>query len=250
MRTESPRLLYLSKIALYSALAAVLATAPVSIAQDKAAAPAKTAELPTYKAGGTPIAIPSPTSDLIELGDYRVMAETFVPDGNRLLAAFMLQDELSAAKGGTDKALTKYALVEVPRRGEFMDLGASDFKEMVGGASQAMGAEFDSSIKEGEDEFNRRMKTLAPDSAKVTLEKPIQLGTLFSKQDAWGCGLIMEVSSNGKTVKYVAGINLLRVKNRAIFAYLYTTYQDEGTVKWLRKASEDWADEILKTNQQ
>jgi hypothetical protein len=101
-----------------------------------------------------------------------------------------------------------------------------------------------------EEELNRRMKTLNLDDPKISFDKPVQLGSFFSKQDAFGLGMIMPVSSKGSTTTMVGGIILLRVKNRMLFAYLYATYKDQETVRWVRKTSEGWADAILAANKE
>jgi len=207
--------------------------------------------VPSYRAGGESIVIPPPTSNMVEVGsDDRVIMEIFVPNQNRLLAAFTLSDDLPKLRTGGKERLTKYSLVEVPRRGEFTDFTAESFKEVVDGVGKQFGAAFNSSVKESEEQFNRRMKELKLDNAKIVLDKPVQLGCLFSKQDAYGVGTIMPILKNGNTTRMVAGIIFLRVRNRFLFAYVYAPYKDQETIKWMRRTTEDWADAIVKSNEQ
>ena len=131
-----------------------------------------------------------------------------------------------------------------------MDLSAKDYKDVADQLEQQFGAVLDTAIKEGEDEINRRLKAQNLDDDKISLDQPVQLGGFFSKPDAYGTGIIMQVTTNGNTNKVVAGIIFLRVKNRMLFAYLYSVYKDQDTVKWVRKATADWADAILKANEQ
>jgi len=232
-------------------LVAALVAASALTAQNQGAATAKATDVPSYKAGGTPIAIPPPTSDLVATGeDDRAVMEIFVPDQNRLLAAFVLPIDLPRLRSGGNDILSRYSLVEVPRQGEFMDLSAKDFKDLADSVGQQFGALLDSSTKDVEEELNRRMKTLNLDDPKISFDKPVQLGSFFSKQDAYGLGMIMPVSSKGSTTTMVGGIILLRVKNRMLFAYLYATYKDQETVRWVRKTSEGWADAILAANKE
>jgi hypothetical protein len=205
---------------------------------------------PSYKAGGTLIVIPSPTTDMVEVGDEaRGVMEVAVPDSNRLIAAYLLPQDLPLlTKGSESPELTKYALVEVPRNGEYSDVEASDFKEIMDGASQEIGAILSSSFSETEDEFNRRLKDLNV-NATVSLGKPVQLGALFAKTDAFGFGLITQVTVGTSSSNMAMAAAIIRVRKRVIFAYLYAEYKNDDTVKWLRKSSEDWADAILKANQ-
>jgi hypothetical protein len=219
----------------------------MSVAQESGT---KSVPVESFKAGGTLIAIPPPIAEMREVGyDNREFMEVFVPTNNRLIAAFVMTKDLpKLTKGSDDLMMSKYAMVQVPRRGEYMDYRASDFKEMTDGAKKEFGDVMNSSMKEAEDEFNRRMKSLDLAEATVSLGKPIQLGCLFSKQDAYSFGMIMPLSMGGENMKMGMGGALMRVKQRLLFVYLYAEYKDEETVKWLRRATEDWADAILKAN--
>lgn len=206
--------------------------------------------LQTFKAGGIPIIIPPPIMEMSEVGyDKREFMEVFVAPSNRLIAAFVLTKELpTLAAGANNPMLSKYAMIQVPRRGEYMDCRESDFKEVTDGAKKTFGDVMSSSMKDAEDEFNRRMKSLDLEEATISLNKPIQLGCLFSKKDAYGFGMIMPFSMGGENMKIAMGATLMRVKQRLLFVYLYADYKDENTVKWLRRITENWADAILKAN--
>jgi hypothetical protein len=87
-------------------------------AQDKSAAAAKPQETQTYRSGLKSIVLPPPSPEFEELGpDFRVLAESFVPDSNRLLAAFFLPADSANIQNGINKPPERYALVENLRRG-------------------------------------------------------------------------------------------------------------------------------------
>ena len=207
-------------------------------------------DVASYRAGGRLLAIPTPTRNLVEIGsDHHALMEVFVPPENRLVAAFVLDTDLPRLrKGGNVPVMSAYAMAQVPRRGEFLDCGVSEFAKVVGGAKEQFGTVVASSFKEAEEEFNRRMKSLNLDKVTISLGKPIQLGCIFSKQDAYGFGMIMPVSMGGSTATMGGGCALIRAKKRLLFVYLYTEYKNEETVRWLRKATEEWTDAILKAN--
>jgi hypothetical protein len=251
VRSSSTRLLQSAPRILATVVLLALCAPAASAAQDqaKAAATAAPAAAPAYRAGGVPLLLPSPTQELVEVGnDNRAIMEVFAPEQNRLLAAYVLTDDAPRLRAGGQNMLSKYALVEVPRNAEFTDVTAQNFKDLTAGMDQQFGAALDSSVKEGEDTINRRLKALNLDDANVALDKPAQLGAFFSKQDAYGLGLILPVTSKGTTIKMVAGVVILRAQNRLLYAYLYTVYKDEDTVKWVRKATGDWAEAILAAN--
>ena len=201
----------------------------------------------SFTTGGTSIKIPPPANEFTYLGyENREIVELFIPESNRLICAFVLSSELSGLTDD-DATMSKYSLVEVPRGGEYTNFKPSDFKEVVD-ASKEVFDEINSIIAESEEEFNNRMKSLDVSNLKLKLGEPIMLGTFFSRQDAYGLGMIMSVEMDGDFWKMGALIILMRVKERLLFVYLYAEYENEDTLKWLREVGEKWSDEILKVN--
>ncbi|MCP4649955.1 MAG: hypothetical protein GY853_07760 [PVC group bacterium] len=233
-------------------IACLLSLCLVSIGYAQDTTPEPTTTVQTFKAGGTPIAIPPPTPEMTEVGyDTRELMEIFVPQNNRLIAAFVLTEDLPRlAAGDENLIMSLYSMVQVPRRGEAMDCAASDFSEVTAGAKEQFGDIMNSSMKEAEDEFNRRMKALDLEDATMSMKDPVQIGCLFSKPDSYCFGMIMENTIGGITTKMTMGCMLLRVRNRMIFVYLYKEYENEETVTWLRKNTEAWSDAILAANKE
>jgi hypothetical protein len=225
----------------------VFALAPVKA--QNAAAQTASAQVPTFRAGLKSIAIPSPASELVEIGpDYRVLFETFAPATNRLIAAFVLPAETEALRSGGAEDVSTYALVEVPRAAEFKDVTPEIFKEMAAAVANELGTNLDADVKAGSDELNQRLKELNSSATEITTDKPVQLGTFFSESDAAGFGMLTQATENGKTVKLAVGVMLVRVQDRVIFGYFYTQYKDADTVHLLSTTSHAWADAILKAN--
>jgi hypothetical protein len=207
----------------------------------------------TFRVGLKSIAIPSPSSDLSEIGsDYRVLLETLAPTTNRLIAAFNRPEDLHQILTGGDTPLMRYALVEVPRRAEFVDVDGATFKTLADGFAQQFGTTLEGAMKTSQDDINRKLKELNSGAASITIDKPLPLGAFFSKPDAAAFGMVTSVSmaAKGPTTKMVAGIGLVRVQNRILFLYVYSVYKDDTSVQWVRETSEQWADAILKANEQ
>lgn len=203
----------------------------------------------TYRAGLKTFTIPPPASDLVEPGpDYRVFLEPLAPTANRLVVAFVPRADLEALRSMHGAALTTYALVEVPRRAEFAEVGPEQFKEVADAVGNQFGASFSATMKDQQEEINRKLKVLNSSSAELSLDKPVQLGTLFSKQDARGYGMLMSVSMKGQTKKVAMGMTVVRVQSRMLFLYTYTEFKDESSVQWIRTTDENWADSILQAN--
>jgi len=206
-------------------------------------------DTPTYRAGLKSLGIPAPSSDLVEAGtDYRVLLEPLAPTANRLIAGFVQPGDLETIRSSGKAPLNLYALIEIPRRAEFADVTSDQFKEIAASFASQFGAGVEATLKDQQDEINRRLKALGSSSGEVTLDKPIQLGRLFSKQDASAFGMIMPVSSGGKTKKMVMGMVVLRVQSRVLFVYMYSEYKDQSSIDWVRTTEDHWADAIFRAN--
>jgi hypothetical protein len=202
----------------------------------------------TFRVGLKSVVVGSPSTDLVEPGsDFRVIFEVFVPTTNRLVAAFLLPEELRATLKGTTP-LSRYAFVQVPRRAEFAAVTPEIFKQIAGSMGQEFAASMDTAVKDSQDEMNRRLKALNANPTTLTLDKPLMLGSFFSKPDAVGFGSVMPYDVNGKMVKLAAAVSVVRVQERVLFLYLYTIYKDQESVNWVRTTSEKWADTILAAN--
>jgi hypothetical protein len=181
--------------------------------------------------------------------DYRVLLESLAPPTNRLVAAFIRPEDLNHILKGGDAPLQQYALVEIPRRAEFAEVDSAIFKTVVDSMAKEFGANLGADLKTAQDDLNHNLRELNSNSATVTIDKPLPLGLLFSKPNVAAFALVESVSAKGPETKVAAAIVVLRAQNRVLFLYLYSTYKDESTVQWLHKASEDWADSILKANE-
>ena len=127
-------------------------------AQTAVPASAKVQEPQTFRVGLKSIAIPSPSSDMNEIGsDYRVVLETFAPATNRLVAAFNRPEDLHQILSGGTAPLPRYALVEVPRGAEFVDVDSAAFKTVADSVAKEFGANLEADLKKGEDDLNHNL---------------------------------------------------------------------------------------------
>lgn len=203
----------------------------------------------TVRVGAVPIVLPSPASDLVEPGpDYRVLFDPLAGGANRLVAAFVPQDKMDVIRTGSAPAMGKYALVEVARHTEFTQIDASTFQLIADAATKQLGGDTSALDKQAQDQLNNNLKS-SGSSASVTINKPIQLGTFFSTTDAIGFGSINTYNANGTSSRVVGCMAFVRVRGRILSLFTYATYQDEGTVTWVRTTSKQWAEAILKANQ-
>lgn len=201
-----------------------------------------------FKAGGTLINIPQPSSDLVEVGyDVREQMEIFVPASNRLLCGYMKASDIPLfIKGDPNFVLAQYASIQVARVSEYQDCAISDFKELVDYLKGSFNNDIDSIIEESEAEFNNRLKSM--DLSKISIDKPVDLGTLFSKPDIHSIGMLSTYSDGTKSWTLVIATTFIRVRERLLFVYVFNSYENEQTIVLTRTLAEEWADAILAAN--
>jgi hypothetical protein len=202
-----------------------------------------------FSVGERAIVLPSPSAALVEAGSNgRASLDYLVPQTNRMVAAFVTPADLAYLVASQLRALSVYAVVEVPRSAEFTDATAADFASVVRVMNQQFGDIIQGAVKDQQDEINQRLKAYNANAATITLDKPVQLGNWFTKTDAVGYGILMPVSAAGKTTNMAGGIVVVRVNERLLFAYYYAVVKDAATLPSVRSATEAWADSILAAN--
>jgi hypothetical protein len=177
-----------------------------------------------------------------------VLLETYAPNSNRLIAAFVTPADLAVLQTGRVPLSKQYAMVEVPRSAEFLDLNDELFGQIRLNVSQQYEGNVELDVKNGVDEVNEKEKALTGKESNLRIDKPIQLGRFFAKPNADGFGMILPVSGNGVKLQRAMGVALVRVNHRLLFIYLYMDYNGEDTVRLVRATLENWTDAILKAN--
>ena len=207
-------------------------------------------KIPAYRVGLRSIVVPSP-AELQETGpDFRVLFERLAPDSNRLVAAFIPAGDIAKLPAGSADGLARYALLETLRQAEFADIDETIFKQAKELIAKQFGTTVDApamDTKAIQDELNHRFKEQGY-TGQVSLDKPVALGVFFSKADAIGFGMLMDVNSGGKTQKMIGGMALIRSQGRLLYTYIFTHYAGDDSAAWVRTTSEQWADAILKAN--
>jgi len=201
--------------------------------------------------GGINILIPPPTAHFVEVGEEkRDLWQVLTPTTNRLVRVFVLSEERPRLNGDNPlSAISVSGVVNTLRGGEAEDWTTNEFLEFVKSCQEAIGdtATLNVYSKELEDELNRRITALGSDSL-VVFGGMTPLGRFFSKEDAYGFGLIVRGEGGGKASESAVGATAVRVRNRLLLLYLSADYQGEETVRWLRSATEAWSDEVQKAN--
>jgi hypothetical protein len=174
------------------------------------------------------------------------MEKVLVLPEYRLVSAFLLSSDIQRLNKHDNPLMSRYAMVQVSRQSEDKDCSPLEFQEGIRHIKESAGETDSKSAEDAEKERNMKLKSMGAEG--IELDAPVQLGSLFSKEDAYGSGWLASFKQGSNSAKFSVGIVYLRVKNRLLYMYLYAEYKDEGTIKWLRDTMEKWADSMLKAN--
>jgi hypothetical protein len=202
-------------------------------------------------AGRAPVVVPPPNKEFVEVGiDKRDFFEYMVPSRNRLLCAFVPADFVPRLKNPAS-GMGQYMLVELSRKldEKNTEVTSASFEKVVLGMKQqfANSSTLNQTVQTTSEEIRFKLKQLDP-SKDVFIDKPAPLGTLFQTSDSYAFAMLAPVSSGGVTIRAINASVLLRVRDRLIFAYIYGSSDDEKSLKWIEKTTEQWANEILTAN--
>lgn len=206
------------------------------------------ADLFSVEVGGISIVVPLPHQDFVRVGyeneELREFFKALMPPSNRFLCAYVLRNELMRINAGDVISLSRSIVLQVYRDAEFYELTTDDFAYLVRDAENSLGSE--SVMRDARAKVAEQLKTLGLEDIKI--DHPVPFGVLFSIQNAWAFGMIVPVRYGTETLMMGSSSCLLRVKNRLLFAYVYSEYKGEETMEWLSATTENWARSILKEN--
>ncbi len=202
--------------------------------------------------GGTAVTIPVPVARFTEVGsEKREYFEWLAPSGNRLLCAFVPIDILPRLKkpaGGMER----YMLVETARAWDEgkTELTTADFEDIGSKVRGQLGdsTEMNRTVQASSEDLSRKLKAI-DQSRDIALGQVTPLGVLFQKQNVFAFAMVLPVSSEGTTIRVINVSVLVRVRNRGLFAYIYSTGTDQGSLNWAQQTAQAWAQQILDANQ-
>lgn len=195
------------------------------------------------------IVVPPP-SGLVDAGPEK--RDSFpVPPNNRLLVGYVLPEDLPfIGKNSVEAgAFRRYAMLQVPRRGEDHIFTAAEFSQIKAELAQN---DLFNSVKDDVNSVLEELDTSGDNAAKIRLGTMKALGKFMNSDDAVGflnlTPITLSTGGTSNTETIVGGAAFLRLKGKLIFAYLYRTYDGRESVEWVRDNAKSWVEAIFAAN--
>jgi len=208
-------------------------------------------------AGTVYLNVPEPDG-FLESSDIDMVnsfANSLIIPGNVLLGIYIEEEDVAKIIGFQEPKLDRYMLLQSDRRIKQDRLSKQYFREMADSFKKYHGKLF-SNIK---DDVNKHINSVTEDLGgkynvpfEMALGKTVSLGTSYNKEEAIGVTTLTRYETNIgghiETFVMVGGVNIIYLKGKILYAYVYSTFNSRKDIEWNRAISKYWVDAILSAN--
>lgn len=182
------------------------------------------------------VAIPDPAGleDANDMDFFRL----FAGPGLKVCRGYVTAEDNKKFGTVNRPRLLSYAMVQTMAVDNAVS--AEQFKEIVEGTKQAIGAE-----KIG-DVASQIIKERT--GVEASIGRPVVVGRTFASPEAAGWLMLLTVSAGSEQRIYLCNMFLMRIKGRAYFFYRYDQYTGDGDFNKASKLGETWAEAIAAAN--
>ncbi len=210
------------------------------------------------RVGGNNLTIKSP-SGFHEISNLspstRKLLEKFVPESNRLLAVLVSEEDLGRILKDESVKLERYLLLETLKEDEDIDISPDFFRKFSKKIEENHTTLFNKYIAETDhalDVASIAISGYLGIDIKMGLKEQIPLGIYVNTNNSIGFASLANTETHSEAGKLneviVGGTNSIYVKNRLLFGYVYSTFNYQSDIDWVREKSKEWVKVILETN--
>ena len=201
----------------------------------------------TMTVGGSTINFSAPTTEYKEVvPSQRDQFSSFLPPSNSMLCVYLDTFDLKKLLiRETDSIkMDKYMLIEINKNLVESNCSDSNFAMVKRDAFESL----KNDSKQLMDDANNILKEIIDEKEDVNLNHLKTMGILYDNKET--CGMLMSfvVKNGNKSVKKLCSVNFLKLNNRLIYMYVFTTFNDISKVKWVKDISISWANDLLEAN--
>lgn len=187
--------------------------------------------------------------------ETRQLVKTMMPPDNRLLGVFVSEEDLGRIMKAEAPELSRYMSLQVFRKLENTTLSNRQFQQLANQLKE----EQNTLLNKAKDKAGLLVEGAAENISKeyeISLEmrlgELVPLGMFFEQSNAVGFASLakMEVEVEGEKFDEVVagGMSFLLARGKLLYAYVYSTYETQDDVNWVRTKSKEWVNSILTRN--
>ena len=191
--------------------------------------------------------IPHPDKEFMEVGvDNHIVFKDFVPDDNILQLMFIDNDSYIKLNNNDTFSLSakRYMIIEDNISIDSTTYNKDEFNEL---RETIIGKNI-CNQKQIEDSIISAIQFAKKNIATIENMEPITLGGIYSTENAIGSLMLTFTNEDSEVLTKLVSVNYLRIKEKLIFAYIFTSYNDKQDINWITNLSESWAKAIIEVN--
>ncbi len=188
--------------------------------------------------------------------ETREIAAMGTPSTNRLLAVFVSEEDLGRIVKGESPILERYILLQVSRRLEAENISNMDFQKLVTHFKDQQNVLFGKYKDKIDGLLEGATKKMSEESdllLKMELGENISLGIFLEQPNAFGFANLMKyrVAVEGEELDSIVagGSSFILTRGKMLFAYVYSVYETQDDVDWVRSKSKEWVNSLLVSNE-
>ena len=187
--------------------------------------------------------------------ETRERAEIFVVPGNRLLAVFVSEGDLGRIMIGEAPEFKQYMMLQVFRKLEYQRISNAQFEQLVAkttGQQNTLLSKVEDKVDTVLEGAADRLSEEYEISLKMTVGEVVPLGVFFEQTNAMGFASLAkyQIATEGENLDHViaGSTSFLLARDKVLFAYVYSRYESQENIDWVRSKSKEWVNSLLKSN--
>jgi hypothetical protein len=239
-----------------------LAQSAGKVGSEKQAAQSSTTTAPqqnlNYNFGKSTVNIPAPDGFAEAASEVEHVKRTFeMTEAPALdfLASHVPVEEYARLKRGEFVVPTFYTKVSTLKNQREVNVSAEEFTAIANYLHANNSKLFDidgPAMKSSLKNTNKGLSELLETEAKLDLSQPVNLGLIQRTENSYG-NLMMtkykiQAGNEQKEALILFSVNLIRVKQRIIYLYVYRRFDAEADIDIIRNLTKQWINKILNAN--
>jgi hypothetical protein len=211
-----------------------------------------------YSFGKITINIPAPDGFAEAAAEVEHVRRTFEmtesPNLDFLASHVPLADYARLKKGELIQ-LNFYTKVSTLKRYREVNVSAKEFSDIVNYLHANQPSLFDidgPAMKSALKDTNKGLSELLETDAKLDLSQPVNLGVTQKTENSYGTLMMakykFQVGNEQKEMLIIFSANLVRVKQRMIYLYVYHRFDTEADIAATRNLTKQWMSKVLSAN--
>ncbi|MCP4392990.1 MAG: hypothetical protein GY804_01785 [Alphaproteobacteria bacterium] len=181
--------------------------------------------------------------------------DTLTPPTNRLLAVFVSEKDLNKIKNDENLNLKRYMILQVYKTSENKYISENEFtpfKTLIKNQHENLLKYSKDKIKSLLKDASKKLSNDYDIPLKINIGEQVPLSIFLEHPSAIGFTTLSKYQTavKGNKIDTTVAYSTLfvKVKNKLIYAYVYSDYETQEDIDWVNSQSKSWVESIIASN--